>query len=376
MERRAYLAAVGGIFLAGCTTVDDGDRSREPEPPTTRRDGPESQRTRQTATTRPPPESLDAIVDRLSSASDGDTVSVPADVEIDLTDRWEIRVPSGVTLEGGRDEEQSVPGALLRSPAGDEAPEYDPNRRKILLDENARLTGFRLQGHFTDYVNPSTEHDGDYYAHRGGGGVTASHEAEVDNNEIAGWPYAGVVVHGDAHIHHNDIHHNTWEGLGYGVVVPGGTHVPLIEANYFNYNRHSITASGSSAGYEARHNVVGPDWVGAQFDVHGTEGMQGIAGDRIVIERNTFQATTSVAAKTRKPDAEFPAIHIRGTPIEGAWIERNWFYHDDRESAVKNPDSYEKIHFESNHYGQTEPTTDSIGAATNRSSSMQYPSGE
>lgn len=361
MDRRAYLAAAAGFFLAGCTTTEDSPRPSDGDTPTTPPRG-TGTTSRPTETARPPVESLDGLDDALSSATDGDTVTIPPDVEIDLSGRWEIRVPSGVTLEGGRDTENDEPGALLRSPDGDKTPEYDPNRRKFILEKNARLTGIRLQGHFSEYVNPASEYDGNYYAHRGGGGVTALHNAEVDNNDISGWPYAGVLVKGDAHVHHNDIHHNTWEGLGYGVAIPGGTYVPLIDSNYFNYNRHSITASGSSGGYVARYNVVGPDWVGAQFDVHGTEGMEGLAGDRVVVEQNTFKATTSIAAKSRKPNEKFPAIHIRGTPNEGAWIKRNWFYHDDRKSAVRNPDSYDKIHFEANHFGKSKPTRESIGA--------------
>lgn len=363
MDRRAYLATAVGSFLAGCTNTDGSRGTDASDSPTPHSGG------TATPTARPPVDSIDRLVERLSTATEGDTVTVPPDAEIDLTGQWEIQVPSGVTLEGGRDVENGVPGALLTSPENDETPKGEPTVRKLVLETNARLTGFRLQGHFTEYVNPATEHDGDFYAHRGGGGVTALHEAEVDNNDLSGWPYAAVVVRADAHVHHNNIHHNQWEGLGYGVAVLGKSNAPVIESNFFNYNRHSITAAGSSAGYVARYNVVGPDWVGAQFDVHGTEGMTGIAGSRIVIEQNTFEATTTVATKTRSPNAEIPAILIRGTPREGAWIERNWFYHDDRESAVANPNSYEKIHFDSNHYGENPPSQKSIGAPVTRSDS-------
>lgn len=366
MNRRSFLAAAAGSFLAGCGTPDDPRRTNASDTQTPR-SVEIGTTTSHTQTTRPPVDSLERLVDRLSTATAGDTVTVPPDAEIDLSNQWEIQVPSGVTLEGGRDAKNNVPGALLTSPTGDKTPKGEPTLRKLILEPNARLTGFRLQSHFTEYVNPATEHNGNFYAHRGGGGVTASHKAEVDNNEISGWPYAAVVLHGAGHIHDNDIHHNTWEGLGYGVAVPGGTFVPIIESNYFNYNRHSITAAGSAAGYVARYNVVGPDWVGAQFDVHGTEGMEGIAGRRVIIEQNTFKATTTVEAKTRLPDAKIQAIQFRGTPSEGAWIRQNWFYHDDKESAVWNPNSYENIHFDSNHYGETPPTQNSVGAPATRS---------
>jgi hypothetical protein len=357
MDRRTYLAITTSVFVAGCTT---SEKDSPPEDDVV--DPPDVTVTTEEPT---PIDSVDQLIEALASASVGDVVTVPPDVELDLTGLWEITVPRGVTLAGGRD--NGDPGAVLRSPDGDRTPESDSFKRKLVLEEGARLTGFRLKGHFHEYVNAEEAHDGDYYAHRGGGGVTAKRDAVVDNNEISGWPYAAVFTRGNAHIHHNYIHHNTWEGLGYGVAIPEGNHQPLIESNYFNYNRHSISgAGGSDVGYVARFNVVGEQWVGSQFDMHGTEGMTGIAGDRIVINRNTFKATTAVEAKSRNPGGEYYAIDIRGTPTEGAWIERNWFYHEDRESAVRQPDRYENVHFENNHYGPDDSTNTKIGAPTTR----------
>lgn len=351
MDRRTYLGVVGGAFVSGCTTVIEEEQPQGRRP---RRSTPDE---RDTAAI----DSTGELVDALESATEGDEVEIATDATLDLTGHWELTVPAGVTVRGGRGER--TPGALLKSPDGDQTPRHNSVKRKLVLEEGARLTGLRLVGHYHEYVNPETAHDGDYYAHRGGGGVTVKTDATVDNCELSGWPYAAVFARANARITNNAIHHNAWEGLGYGVAIPEGNHRPVIESNYFNYNRHSISgAGGPQVGFVARFNVVGEEWVGSQFDMHGTEGQAGVAGGKMVIERNTFRATRAVAAKTRNPRGSYPAIDIRGTPRVGAWIERNWFYHDDREGALRQPNGFENVHFSNNHYGRLEPTDRRIGA--------------
>lgn len=371
MKRRSFLCLAGAVGVTGClfgSSEDDnpggangtGNAGGDVAPagvgewPTL--DGITTGQDRLTGIT-----TSSLLIDELSGAVTGDVVQVSATAHLNLKDRWEITVPADVTLDGGRG--NGAPGALLESPDGDETPVDRPLLRKIKLESGARLTGFRLRGRFREYVNPKEEHDGDFYAHRGGSGVQVGSGGEVDNNEIYGWPYAAVLARGNAHIHNNYIHHNAWEGLGYGVAIPPGNHMPLIESNYFNYNRHSITgAGGAKVGFHARYNVVGPEWVGSQFDMHGTEGMEGIAGEEIIIQRNTFQATRAVEEKTRRPGGAFPAIDIRGTPTEGVWVERNWFYHRSKADAFRQPDGPERAHFEANHYGPSYPQSIHVGA--------------
>ena len=48
----------------------------------------------------------------------------------------------------------------------------------------------------------------------------------------------------ECYIHHNYIHHNQMNGLGYGMTFSHGG--GLVEYNLFNYNRHSI-AGGDEA---------------------------------------------------------------------------------------------------------------------------------
>jgi hypothetical protein len=331
-RRYAIAAIAGSTVIGGCVASDDA--------PVTSREG---------------------LLTAIAAASRGDTVTVDPDAEISLDGVWKVTVPAGVTLSGGRGDER--PGAVLYSEAGDEGPN-EKFHKKFRVQAEARFTGFRLRGHHQQYVNPETAFDGNHYAHRGGG-IRAFDGAEVDNNEISGWPHAAVFSVGDAHIHHNYIHHNTWDGLGYGVGIPDGDHMPIIEYNYFNYNRHSITGGGGpEVGYVAQYNIFGADWVGAQVDMHGTEGMTGVAGKRMEIRHNTFKATHAVRAKTRNPDREYPAILIRGTPAEGVWVENNWFRHADRDGAYEQPGGPANVTFDNNHYGEDPPLKSDIGAPT------------
>lgn len=361
MDRRGFIAVAGSTLLAGCPTLTDSAGEND------RTDSPEGARTERRGPTRV--NSLEALLEAVEAAEPGDVVAVDPGAEIDLSGVWNVTIPAGVTLQGGRGPD-GAPGALVYSTEGDEGRRNRSPQEKFRLGEGARFTGFRLRGHHHEYVNPWEELDGDYLAHRGGG-VRVGAGGVVDNNEISGWPHAAVAAERDAHVHNNFLHHNTWEGLGYGVTVPDGDNMPVIEFNRFNYNRHSINClGGPQAGYVARYNLVGEDWVGHQFDVHGSEGMTGVAGDEIVIHNNTFRGTRAVQAKTRDPGGEYPAIHVRGLPETGVWIERNWFYHDSREAAYEQPDGPRRASFSNNHYGPDEPRSPLVGVPEFRPSAI------
>lgn len=352
LNRRALLAAAGTVAagaLAGCTSRTD--QQVHPDADVVTRDD---------ATTVVT--DLDGIRRALGSASPGDVVFVPPSKSIDLGGTWMIEVPEKVTLAGGRG--QPAPpgkssGALLYSPDGDEGPEGE-TKQKFRVRDGGRFTGFRLRGHHHDYVNPDKKYGGNHYAHRGGG-VHVEGAGRVDNNEVFDWVHASVAVDGPARVDHNYIHHNAWDGLGYGVAV-GPTGMPDIEHNYFNYNRHSITGTGDpETSYRARYNVVGPKWVGAQFDVHGTDGMSGVAGRRFVFRHNTFKASSLIPEKTDY-EGQVPAIHVRGTPKEGIRVEKNWFYHATRSGAYSQSGGRTKVTFSDNHYGSGEPSKKRVGA--------------
>ena len=184
---------------------------------------------------------------------------------------------------------------------------------------------------------------------------------EIDHNEFSGWSVAALDVR-DApgrinvtswidsrsipvevgyalttepvYIHDNFFHHNQHiSQLGYGVALGYGAHA-LIERNVFDWNRHAITADGTSrTGYRAYRNLVlengglNADVLALvhqytqQFDMHGVndecltffgigcatigDHYVGQAGHDYDVRYNSFLYTAG------------PAIKLRGTPELG-----------------------------------------------------------
>lgn len=155
--------------------------------------------------------------------------------------------------------------------------------------EGARILGFRVFApNFADHQSSEV-----------GINIAGCHDVEVANMEVAGWGSSAIRVDDAVHfsdiptqeprdilvrIHDNYIHHNQHStsgghALGYGVVVSNGAFAE-IDQNVFDYNRHSITASGNAGGYHAIRNLL---LKGGGFhnqilhrdihvmDVHGTE---------------------------------------------------------------------------------------------------------
>src|SRR5262249_17013133 len=156
---------------------------------------------------------------------------------------------------------------------------------------------------------------------------------------------------------------STGGAAGYGVEVGPAAFAKIFQ-NVFDYNRHSITASGFAGGYEAERNLVlkGGGYHNSfferdihVFDVHGTancpelpssggllEVVIGILGDAydwgaeathhmfncgdagrtFIIRDNAFQYT-----KTND-------IKIRGQPTNIALIDRNVFARSDKDAAI------------------------------------------
>jgi len=157
----------------------------------------------------------------------------------------------------------------------------------------------------------------------------------VENCEVYQWPFSGIAVYEDglsglgspdiAYIHHNSIHNNRRDGYGYG--VSAGQASVLIEANLFDYNRHSIEGErGTPAtNYEARYNIVGPHASNHCFDCHGGDDTPdwgfasgpdpGVpAGGTVLIHHNTFES------------AVYASVTIRGVPETTCDVYNNWTY--------------------------------------------------
>ena len=309
------------------------------------------------------------LLDALDGASSGDVVFVSGDARIDLTGEAEIVVPGGVTLASDRGYDGS-PGALL-SVDDYLRDDTSPDNLFKVHGDGVRLSGIRLRGPRTEYFDPDHTAPGFKDLIAAGIGFVGD-DGEVDNCEIFGWTHAGVNVGSrthvvGGHIHHNYIHSNPMEHLGYGVNLYNGE--SLIEYNYFDLNRHSISSYGHPTnGYEARYNLVGPHPVSHSFDMHGQDQSQegdNVAGNTTLIHHNTFRFTEDIKGRGQE------AIAIRGIPDDRADFEHNWFYHPERPDSNyvnehgqayrqgnKEGDGWVNVYASGNHFGRDEPAAD------------------
>ena len=276
-------------------------------------------------------ETLDELLAALRDSAPGDVVHIPGTTVIECTERvyvekMVLEVPEGVILSGDRGKDGSH-GALLRSDTFETSPLIRA------MGPGVRVTGLRISGPnprrcLEHHHRSFAEGRGHpyYYRFPTSAGVQTEHaNLTVDNCELAGWSQASVKLSGGAghHVHHNFMHHNQYQGLGYGV-----THAvshSLIERNLFNHNRHSIAGSGQAgSGYVARHNVELGTSLSHCFDMHGGRDRKdgtNTAGSDMKFLNNTFWC--------RKP-----SIKIRGLPEEPVSVRNNWFVHTSEQKAI------------------------------------------
>ncbi len=260
---------------------------------------------------------LDELLAALKKVKKGEVVYVDDDAEIDFTEFAEydqVLIPAGVTLASGRgsiDKDGNVSyGALLYTNGFDTG--FD-NGLFITAGDSVRITGLRLKGpdpvkHVFSYGLPNSDC------------ITVYHSfTEIDNCEIWAWSHAAIeMIKGSyVYIHHNFIHHNRRDGLGYGAGTGGAS--ALIEANIFASNRHSVSGSGEKGStYEACYNILyeDPEHTAHVFDMHGgTDLRDGTtrAGSYMNIHHNT------VYGARQRP------IVIRGIPEKESEFHHNWF---------------------------------------------------
>ncbi len=275
---------------------------------------------------------LDGLIEALGAAEAGEVVFLPGDAVIDCTarifvDELVLELPGGVTLASDRGREGS-PGALIFS----DALRTSPLIR--VTGPDARITGLRLRGpdperRLDHHRRSFREGRGREYYYRfpvSDGIECAQDRLEVDDCELAGWSHAAIHLKGGAghHVHHSFIHHNQYQGLGYGVCHD--VSVSLIERNLFDWNRHSIAGTGrAGSGYEARHNIERGTSLSHCFDMHGGRDRKdgtNVAGTWMKVTRNTFLCPRY-------------AVVIRGEPEEEVRVEGNWFVHKGPSAAVK-----------------------------------------
>ena len=298
-----------------------------------------------------PARNLDELLEALAGARSGDTVHVAGDAVIECTERIHVEelvleLPGGVTLASDRGI-RGAPGGLIRSDT------FATSPLVRVTGPDARVTGIRLQGpnprqcleHHSRSFREGNGGHRYYYRFPTSDGIETRHaRLRVDNCELAGWSHGAVyLVGGDGHrVQHCFIHHNQYQGLGYG--VSHDVAESLIEGNLFDANRHSIAGSGrSGSGYEARNNVEMGRSLSHCFDMHGGRDRKDgtdVAGGWMHVHHNTF----------RVPGRR--ALVIRGTPEDQAVVEHNWFHHRTEGGALR---CEERVTVRHNAWGRTNP---------------------
>ncbi|MCK4305319.1 MAG: LamG domain-containing protein [Candidatus Eisenbacteria sp.] len=199
----------------------------------------------------------DGLLGALAQARAGEVVYVDDTAEIQLTGLQMIEIPAGVTLASGRGQD-GLPGGLLYSR------EFDTDPLLYIGGESVRVSGLRLRG------PDRNERKGERLLPNSTG-ILSVYPFELDNCEISAWSRAAISLEKGAdgtHLHHNNMHHCQRYDLGYGVCLDRCW--CLIEANRFDWCRHSVAGTGRvGTGYEARYNIQGEHSVSHLFDMHG-----------------------------------------------------------------------------------------------------------
>jgi len=298
-----------------------------------------------------PARHLDELIEALAGACKGDTVYVAGDAVIECTERifvdeLVLELPGGVTLASDRGID-GASGGLIRSDT------FATRPLIRVTGPNARVTGIRLQGpnprqclehHSRSFREGHGGHEY-YYRFPTSDGIATEHpRLRVDNCELAGWSHSAIRLNrGAGHlVQRNFIHHNQYQGLGYG--ISHDIAESLIEGNLFDANRHSIAGTGrGGSGYEARHNVEMGRTLSHCFDMHGGRDRKdgtAVAGGWMHVHHNTFRAVGR------------RAIVIRGTPEEEILIEHNWFRHRTERGAIR---CEERVNLRNNAWGLKDP---------------------
>lgn len=314
------------------------------------------------------PDSADRIVDSRADllgalGGSASVVYVADDAAIDLTGASEISLGKDVTLASGRGRNGSDGGLLYT----DSCPRWLFRSRAA----GVRVTGLRLRGPRTDYFDPREEAGDEEDAYSCGLHLFGD-APEIDNCELFGWPHAAIAFGARGQptagfAHHNAIHHNRMETLGYGIELYDGW--SRIEHTYFDANRHAITGFGyDTNGFTAQYNLVGPNPVSHAFDMHRlSENISCeddlLSGKGVSIRHNTFAYTHDSLGRPQE------AVDVRGVPAEQSVVDQNWFAHQheptgERGDAVRQgiDDPFRRLRVGPNdQYGATVPDDPEVG---------------
>lgn len=248
-------------------------------------------------------DTLDELLAALEKAQSGEVIFIEGHANIDVTPVKTLNLGEGVTLASNRgyvDENGNYStGAVIWSAVVEYAP-------IIQTRDNSRITGIVVDG--KNYLVREEHHSRSFGYEKynfvvpsyytlplvNKAGIEPGNNSRVDNCEIMGFGYAGIHLRPGTKgvlVDHCYIHHNQTKGLGYGVEHHDNSE-SVIEYCLFNYNRHSIAASGApTTGYIARYNIEMGQSLSHCFDIHGGEDRgdgTDIAGTYCEMYNNTF----------------------------------------------------------------------------------------
>lgn len=267
---------------------------------------------------------LEQLKQRLASAKESEVILIGPGVRLDMTGEPTLRLTVPVILKGVKSQDGTVPGFIHRGRPlpllSIEAPDVrieDLKFEGVESDSKKdEIIGLNKRGIKGVYEFPVTR-----------GIEVLSRGVVISGCELSGFSHAAVFLKGDssAYVEKSHIHHNQRWGLGYGVALHDRAQARITDSR-FNWNRHSIAASGfPGQAYEADHNWFGPDHSATPLDMHGGkdrgDGTE-VAGRRVHIHHNRILST---------------AVHVfihRGIPQEEVRIEENELAHTTEKSAI------------------------------------------
>ncbi len=271
-----------------------------------------------------PVTTVEQLKDRLAKAKEAEVILIGEGVRLDLSAEPTLHVTAPVILKGVKGPDGSTPSLVHQG---------RPVPMLLIEAPDVRIEDLKFEGVETD----SKKEEIIALNRKGIKGVyqfpvtrgieIVSRGVFISGCEMSGFSHAAVFLRGDssAYIEKSHIHHNQRWGLGYGVALHERAQA-RITGSRFNFNRHSIAASGLPGQvYEADQNWFGPDHSDTPLDMHGGkdrgDGTE-IGGRRVHIHHNRILSTA------------VPVFIHRGIPQEEVRIEFNQLAHSNEKTAI------------------------------------------